>query len=375
MASTMRVPPLPLQHRHHLLLHLPLLVTAAVLALGGAEAGKVPAIYVFGDSTADVGNNNYLQRSNAKANFPHNGIDFPFSRPTGRFSNGYNGIDFLAIHMGFRRSPPSFLSLTNKTNHQIFKGLKGVNFASGGSGILDSTGSTITMTKQIQYFSTLRSNIMTQIATEPTYHLLSKSIFLISSGGNDIFAYFTKNNSPNTTEKDQFVATLVSQYENHLKALFTLGARKFGIVDVPPIGCCPYPRSLNPTGGCLDILNELSLGFNKAVNSLMLNLSSTLEGMKYSVGSSYEVVSGIIRNPEALGYKEIKTACCGAGKFNGQSGCTPNATYCSERHHYLFWDLLHPTHATSKLAGSAIYYGSQQFASPINFRQLVEDEN
>ena len=91
MASTMRVPPLPLHHRHHL----PLLVTAAVLALGGAEAGKVPAIYVFGDSTADVGNNNYLQRSNAKANFPPNGIDFPFSRPTGRFSNGYNGIDFL----------------------------------------------------------------------------------------------------------------------------------------------------------------------------------------------------------------------------------------------------------------------------------------
>lgn len=95
MASTMRVPPLPLHHRHHLLLHLPLLVTAAVLALGGAEAGKVPAIYVFGDSTADVGNNNYLQGSNAKANFPHNGIDFPFSRSTGRFSNGYNGIDFL----------------------------------------------------------------------------------------------------------------------------------------------------------------------------------------------------------------------------------------------------------------------------------------
>ncbi|RRT38821.1 hypothetical protein B296_00053158 [Ensete ventricosum] len=217
MASTMRVPPLPLHHRHHLLLHLPLLVTAAVLALGGAEAGKVPAIYVFGDSTADVGNNNYLQGSNAKANFPHNGIDFPFSRPTGRFSNGYNHIVF---------SP------------------------------------------------------------RPQIRILCLILFLT------------------------------------WQALYALGARKYGIVDVPPIGCCPYPRSLNPTG-----------------------------------------------------YKEIKTACCGAGKFNGQSGCTPNATYCSERHRYLFWDLLHPTHATSKLAGAAIYYGSQQFASPINFRQLVEDEN
>lgn len=63
----------------------------------GAETGaRVQAIYVFGDSTADVGNNNYLTGSNvAKANFPHNGVDFPTGRPTGRFSNGYNGIDFL----------------------------------------------------------------------------------------------------------------------------------------------------------------------------------------------------------------------------------------------------------------------------------------
>ena len=88
LAFTMKVPPFPLH-----LLHL--LPVAAALAFAGSEAAKVPAIYVFGDSTADVGNNNYLPGSNAKANFPHNGVDFPFSRPTGRFSNGYNGIDFL----------------------------------------------------------------------------------------------------------------------------------------------------------------------------------------------------------------------------------------------------------------------------------------
>lgn len=69
------------------------LLFAALLAV--EAAANVPAVYIFGDSTADVGNNNYLAGSNAKANFPHNGIDFPNSRPTGRFSNGYNGVDFL----------------------------------------------------------------------------------------------------------------------------------------------------------------------------------------------------------------------------------------------------------------------------------------
>jgi hypothetical protein len=58
---------------------------------------KVPAIYVFGDSTVDVGNNNYISGSKAKSNFLPYGIDFPHSVPTGRFSNGYNSIDFIGI--------------------------------------------------------------------------------------------------------------------------------------------------------------------------------------------------------------------------------------------------------------------------------------
>jgi hypothetical protein len=73
-----------------------LLALVAFSAVAVAEAAKVPAMYVFGDSTADVGSNNYLPGSAVpRANFPHNGVDFPTSRATGRFSNGYNGVDFL----------------------------------------------------------------------------------------------------------------------------------------------------------------------------------------------------------------------------------------------------------------------------------------
>jgi phospholipase/lecithinase/hemolysin len=59
-----------------------------------AAASPVPAIYVFGDSLADVGNNNHLVTL-LKADFPHNGIDYPGKKATGRFSNGKNSVDFL----------------------------------------------------------------------------------------------------------------------------------------------------------------------------------------------------------------------------------------------------------------------------------------
>jgi hypothetical protein len=68
---------------------------ALVLSLKFANAQMVPAIFVFGDSLVDVGNNNYLPVSVAKADFPHNGIDFPTKKATGRFSNGKNAADFL----------------------------------------------------------------------------------------------------------------------------------------------------------------------------------------------------------------------------------------------------------------------------------------
>jgi hypothetical protein len=66
-----------------------------IFNLGFLEAQKVPAIYVFGDSLVDVGNNNYLNDTLLKAIYPYYGIDFPSKKPAGRFSNGKNAADLI----------------------------------------------------------------------------------------------------------------------------------------------------------------------------------------------------------------------------------------------------------------------------------------
>ncbi|PWZ27809.1 hypothetical protein Zm00014a_009609 [Zea mays] len=360
-------------------LHVLLVAAAAACAAAAGSSSKVPAMYVFGDSTADVGTNNYLPGGAEvpRANFPHNGVDFPTARPTGRFSNGYNGVDFLAVNMGFKRSPPPFLAVANKTNRQVFRGLLGVNFASAGSGILDTTGSSIIpLSKQVEQFAAVRRNISSRVGngSAAADALLSRSLFLVSTGGNDLFAFFARNSTPSDADKRRFVANLVALYQNHVKALYVLGARKFAVIDVPPVGCCPYPRSLHPLGACIDVLNELARGFNEGVRAAMHGLGVSFQGLRYSVGSSHAVVQSIMKHPQRLGFKDVTNACCGSGRFNGKSGCTPNATLCDNRHQYLFWDLLHPTHAASKIAAAAIYNGSLHFAAPMNFRQLAEDD-
>lgn len=53
----------------------------------------VPALFIFGDSVVDVGNNNH-QLTIIKANFPPYGRDFENHYPTGRFCNGKLATDF-----------------------------------------------------------------------------------------------------------------------------------------------------------------------------------------------------------------------------------------------------------------------------------------
>lgn len=54
----------------------------------------VSAVLVFGDSTVDSGNNNYI-RTFFKSNFKPYGHDFPNHTPTGRFTNGRLTTDYI----------------------------------------------------------------------------------------------------------------------------------------------------------------------------------------------------------------------------------------------------------------------------------------
>jgi len=80
--------------------------TTTTAAAGGFAAAtndhqrpKIPAIFVFGDSIVDPGNTNN-RLTEARANFPPYGQDFPGGVATGRFSNGLVPGDLLGTCVG-----------------------------------------------------------------------------------------------------------------------------------------------------------------------------------------------------------------------------------------------------------------------------------
>ncbi|CAK9148637.1 unnamed protein product [Ilex paraguariensis] len=102
---------------------------AQVLTKQKISNTSVSALFVFGDSSADSGNNNFILTL-AKANFQPYGRDFVDHKPTGRFSNGRLVSDFISSYLGFEKYPAPYVDpMLSMEDMET-----GVCFASAGSG-------------------------------------------------------------------------------------------------------------------------------------------------------------------------------------------------------------------------------------------------
>ncbi|KAK8953870.1 GDSL esterase/lipase [Platanthera zijinensis] len=348
-----------------LLLLLFLLCSIPTEGFGQKTAGQ-PSMYVFGDSLADVGNNNHLLTL-LKADFPHNGVDFAGGKATGRFSNGKNAPDFLAEKLGFP-SPPPYLAISSSPNKaEAF--LNGINFASAGAGILDSThrGECLSFNKQIDYFSVAYASMAELIGVGQAQTHLSKSLFTIIIGSNDIFAF----KSDGKATPQQYVGSLISTLQLQLLKMYNIGARKFVFIGTGPLGCTPAERSTNINGDCNALANNVSDLYNQASAYLLQVMMSQLGDLRYTFFDTSLLLQQIIQNPCDYGFTEVKAGCCGLGNLNAKVACTPLSSLCPNRKEYVFWDLYHPTEAADDIIVNKIVDGASPFVYPVNARRLA----
>jgi phospholipase/lecithinase/hemolysin len=278
-----------------------LIISFFIFNLGFLVAQKTPAIYVFGDSLVDVGNNNYLSLSLVKATLPHYGIDFPTKKPTGRFSNGKNAADLIAEKLGLATSPP-YLSLISKFNNKKnVSFLGGVNFASGGAGIFNRNDrQAIPLTKQVDYYTQVHDQLTQQVGASTLQNHLSKSIFGVVIGSNDIFGYYNSMDLQKKNTPQQYADSMVSSLKIQLQRLYNNGARKFEIIGVSTIGCVPALRLKNKTE-CFSEANLLSIKYNEGLQSMLKELKLENKYLSYSYFDTYGALQDLIQNPILYG--------------------------------------------------------------------------
>ncbi|XP_065036656.1 GDSL esterase/lipase At5g41890-like [Musa acuminata AAA Group] len=338
--------------------------------------------FVFGDSLVDTGNNNYLFTI-SKADSPPYGIDFAPSggQPTGRFTNGRTIIDVIVQGLGDSSFPPPYLAPNASSSSTIFVG---VNYASGASGILDETGSLfierIPLGKQVQYFEETRDYLVGTLGENATGKFLRNAVFSIIAGSNDILNYlepsiplFEKTKLPPVALQDMMVSNLTL----HLKHLHELGARKFVVVGVGPLGCIPYIRviKLVADGRCSSAANQLIQGYNMKLSRRIQELNEEMGPETVFVyANSYDIVRELMQNYLRYGFENVDDPCCGLsfppllcfGQHDGNS----SSVLCKDRAKYVFWDAYHPTEAANIIIANKLLDGGATAATPFNLRRL-----
>ncbi|KAJ3671841.1 hypothetical protein LUZ60_007920 [Juncus effusus] len=331
----------------------------------------VPAMFVFGDSLADVGNNNNLTVPiQDRSNHDSYGIDLPNGVSTGRFTNGLNAVDFAAKYLMIKNAPPAYLTVKDNVDQM----LKGVNFASAGSGILDSTGpGTLSMAMQIKYFEKVVEALKKKMGEDKAKRLIRRSVFMIVMGSNDMFEYYYKTGAQDKNARNKFPGDLARMFIfRHIMALQKLGMKKVYITGLGPLGCVPFFRTKTKNGDCLEELNETAKQYNMVAKRTLVQTCLKMPGfVKYSFLDAYGIAKTMMKTPWLFGIHDIRDACCGGGKFYAEQGCNGNASICKDRSSYFFWDQFHPTETSAKIAARLGIFGAPIYSSPMNLLQLA----
>ncbi|CAO2832165.1 unnamed protein product [Amaranthus hypochondriacus] len=247
-------------------------------------------MFIFGSSIVDNGNNNNLIGDFAKANFMPYGIDYPLG-PTGRFSDGKNVADLITDNLNLPIAPP--LSAQGSVADAV---VHGVNLASGGSGILDETGALLgisSMNKQIDNFEKIVVPELKKYYGRKTVKRVGEYLFLVGAGNNDYTSYYISQQYK-VMDPMIFAATLITALHSQLQKLYILGARKFILLSVYPVGCNPI-LTQNKTN-CVEELDAAVTIYHDQLVSMVKHKYKSMPRALFSVVDSHKIIMDIITN-------------------------------------------------------------------------------
>ncbi|XP_038902163.1 GDSL esterase/lipase At2g30310-like [Benincasa hispida] len=161
-----------------------LFLSKPCIALTPETSPSFPAILIFGDSTVDTGNNNFIPTI-FKANYSPYGKDFPGHVATGRFSDGKLIPDMVASKLGIKELVPPFLD--PELSDDDVK--TGVSFASAGTGLDDRTAAISTVIpamKQIGMFKNYIQRLQRIVGVDESKRIIGSALAVISVGTNDL---------------------------------------------------------------------------------------------------------------------------------------------------------------------------------------------
>ncbi|CAA7022858.1 unnamed protein product [Microthlaspi erraticum] len=246
----------------------------------------------------------------------------------------YYGLPLAPAYMGLSKNQKNSMST-------------GISYASASCGIFPNSGKKmgrcLSMSVQVDLFNkTIEKNLKKNFKTESELSShLAKSLFLIVIGVNDYaFSYDKKTHNAN-----EFANRLLHDFLIQIKRLHKLGARRFFINNVKPLGC--YPNIIVktiPRGSCDHDLNLAITIYNDKLRASLSDMHHKLFNTSFLYSDYFNFMLEL-REPSSSNLLNTTSPCCPKAYDGGPTSatCLPISTACKEPDKYIFFDPRHPT--------------------------------
>lgn len=265
-------------------------------------------LVIFGTSLSDSGNAFAL--SGSASTPPDYDLDpflvpsAPYSRGGHHFSNGATWIEQYARPRGLAASarPAQGGASAGATNYAV-----------GGARARDD-GASFNLSLQV------RSFLHEHGGSAP-----ASALYIMEMGANDIRDVLTTGNF-------QFLIDAVTSIGEHIGLLARSGARHVLVWNVPNLALTPAIQRAGPEA--VGAATQLTAIFNGQLQAIVAGYRT--EGLSIQLLDVDTKLGEIVRNPDAFGLSNVKSACV-----------TPNTApfQCTNPDEHLFWDGIHPTAA------------------------------
>ncbi|KAK4433336.1 GDSL esterase/lipase [Sesamum alatum] len=284
------------------------LTTLLFLPTPTTASANITAVFAFGDSILDSGNNNRLSTI-FRSDHPPYGIDFPGQIPSGRFSDGKLATDFLVSQLGIKELLPAYLDPA-LTDQDL---LTGASFASAGTGLDDLTAresNVLSLDAQLRYFKQALRRMRSTAGRQETGRVVENALFMVAAGTNDMLYNFYALPLRRMYSLSEYQDLLLRNLDHVIRTLHLRGARRVAVMGQPPMGCLPVQvtlGSLVPSFHmlqrvCVDQQNSDSQAYNAKLKALTSQLQATLPGSRVVYVDVYTPIMDMVRNPAAFGY-------------------------------------------------------------------------
>jgi phospholipase/lecithinase/hemolysin len=274
------------------------------------------AIYAFGDSLTDGGNDSLATAGLVPVSPPY---------ADRSFTNGQVWVKDLAQDLGLPALQPSLAG--------------GTDFAYGGA----ETGQTPAHTLNPTDLPSQISQFASQVSSPQ-----AGALYAIWVGSNDVLD-IANNTTLTPAQQQADVGAAVNNETAAISALAARGAKDLLVLNVPDLGKTPYEMARGPT--VAQSASSLASLYNSQLAASVQQLQAS-GALKIDLVDTFSVIDQVIANPGAHGFTNV-TEPVWTGNLTDPKSGTLNATG-SAQNQFLFFDSLHPTAQAHALLASGI---------------------